>query len=1256
MARKFWSATLGVCFIAPLAWSTASAATPTNAVATPIGREVRITRPTMMADGSIDLARTRIARTDAFGHADAATEQQLLTSGATLVAQPELGPTVVTPQTAALIHNGYTGRVRVGVIDFFSSTLLAGEISAGELSPIPSDHRKCLRAGKPCSFSTSSNVRHGNAMAEIISDQAPGAELFLAQAETIADYRAVIDWFAANDVKIVNHSLIGSYDGPGDGTGPQAAVVDYAVSKGMAWFNTAGDMGQDTAYPKYAGAYWRGTWNDPDRDGWLNFSGTDETLGTYCGALLGLRWSDWGTGRTDYELWVNDVFISTGLNAAPVVLSNRNQAGTPSATPIEGNDLRWLCNTNPALGPVYDKNKDGFVALKVKRSARSTAASSTGDRLEIQVNNGYLEYSVDGSSVGVGFADSKNPGAATIGHERAGSSHGPTNDGRIKPDLLEAPCSPTNATYAYGPCSGANQYLAGDSAAAKASGVAAAVLDALGPMRPAQLVQYFRNEAARDHIYDISPPHPVPNNKEGYGSLAVRIAGPQPAVGTGVRMQVTAPRHILDTRTPNNARFGTAPLARNSAIVFNAERASRSPKDPSRVLILNVTTSGTLQAGNVQIGPAGWTIPGATTTMVVQAAGQTVSTTAFVPVGPTEEVTIYTTAGGHFHVDLLGIYTQLTASDSGLGFHGVDPYRAYDTRTLNQPLAAGVARDVTIVGSATDDPRLVAPPGAEAVMVSLTADSPAASGYVSAVPVGTGGKPDLQTLQVVGGRASTTTTIVLLDALGRMRLWASMNTHIQVEVLGWFSSTMAGGAFHPMPAVRMADTRRSGDIPPAGTITDIPAADYAVPATADAMVGQLISIGSTSTGAMKIGRSDAAVSTLHRELSATTPNRTFAVATVTGLDNAHARVVAANATHRVFDAVGWFDEVGFGVPGTVLTAPIDPDRPNALRDAFAFSPDLNTIAYATWEGSTYGATVWRRDTGAFTYHDLDVGSGTPDAIVLPEAVSDDGTRIVFRSAANNLTPDSNDGGLEDWFVFDTVTTSVRRINEASDGTRIASVIAVDTAATTLLLQPDPIGAPHQLLSVDIATGATSTLGPRPRSGYNEALTAAADDTTFWTSRGEGSTIALTTVSPGLLIRTSVSPEGRYLYIETREFIGGLDYDVARLYDNDTATTTLLCAARSRINGFSAGGVDWSEGPPSSGTWCTAPFQSFSIVTAHGLDLGPLTYDGRLPRGPGFLNPPSTNVRRSTSGLVAFTTSAVNMVPGTNDHAFLYDRP
>ena len=61
---------------------------------------------------------------------------------------------------------------------------------------------------------------HGNAVAEIVHDMAPDADLFLAYAETTSDLRAVVDWFASKGVTVVNRSQGAPLDGPGNGTGP----------------------------------------------------------------------------------------------------------------------------------------------------------------------------------------------------------------------------------------------------------------------------------------------------------------------------------------------------------------------------------------------------------------------------------------------------------------------------------------------------------------------------------------------------------------------------------------------------------------------------------------------------------------------------------------------------------------------------------------------------------------------------------------------------------------------------------------------------------------------------------------------------------------------------------------------------------------------------------------------------------------------------------------------------------------------------
>jgi hypothetical protein len=70
------------------------------------------------------------------------------------------------------------------------------------------------------------------------------------------------------------------------------------VSRGLALFTTAGDAGAASPSEPYSGENWRGWWSDPDNDRWLNSAGTDETLGSFCGALMGVRWSDLGLPRT----------------------------------------------------------------------------------------------------------------------------------------------------------------------------------------------------------------------------------------------------------------------------------------------------------------------------------------------------------------------------------------------------------------------------------------------------------------------------------------------------------------------------------------------------------------------------------------------------------------------------------------------------------------------------------------------------------------------------------------------------------------------------------------------------------------------------------------------------------------------------------------------------------------------------------------------------------------------------------------------
>ena len=372
---------------------------------------------------------------------------------------------------------GLTGEgVKVGVIDFFGDPFLSNAIASGDLPRISGTF--CRFNGRSCSI-TDANIEHGVAVGEVIHDMAPGAELYFASALSTTDVRAAVDYFIDNDVDIISRSLTASYDGAGDGTGPLADVVKYAVDNGITWFNSAGNNAGSTTR---LGSYWRGTWNDADGDGWLEFAPGDESMGFAACFLNGLRWSDWGdSNATDYDWYIYDNpegsgvprFVSLGIQG-----SGQNPLETISGTGC--NDVMYM---------------------KVRVAAANNGTN--GDILEVMGNGAIFEYwqnaysasgpgsdlFIDGH-VSVGAIDPPN-GKAIAQY----SSQGPNNRGRTIPELSGPACLRTTA---YG-----NQCFNGTSSSTPAvAGAAALVLGAEIAQNPKQLEAYLKSTAADRGVKD----------------------------------------------------------------------------------------------------------------------------------------------------------------------------------------------------------------------------------------------------------------------------------------------------------------------------------------------------------------------------------------------------------------------------------------------------------------------------------------------------------------------------------------------------------------------------------------------------------------------------------------------------------------------------------------------------------------------------------------------------------------------------------
>jgi len=956
--------------------------------------------------------------------------------------------TVSTKQPGALSlwhQNGHDGTgTKVGILDIFDATVLASQIAAGELDPIPANQRFCFGYGQVCPFGTP-GYEHGNAVAEVLADHAPGAQLYLAEVGTTTDYLAAIDWFAANGVTVVNHSGSAAFDGPGNGTGPAAAVVDYAVSKGMLWTNSAGNAANTDTYPSYSGGYWRQPWSDADGDRWMNFWGTDESMGSYCGSLFGVRWSDWGASRTDYDLYISDLSISTGDSGFPkrVLASAYNQAA--GAAPIEGNALPWLCNTNPANGPVFDKNGDGFVNLWLYRSTR-TSASPAGDIIEVAVNGGWLERAVDGYSAALPFADTKNPGALTVGsYDGRYSSQGPTNDGRLKPDIAATGCHSTmvwGLVDASHPCDETG--FEGTSAAAPAvAGTAAAMRPAIGATNPVALARYLTSTAIG---------HNIPNNFLGAGQLF--ITSPLPTAIPSIYHPLAEPRRVLDTRPATLVGVPTAGVRPPDSLVrLFREQFGISANHTS--LVISVTVVEASRPGYVQVFPWGHAAIGASSNINADAAGVTRANLVIMP--STESFGIYTQGGGHLIADVIGYFAEVPPTNvSGSRFADLEPMRVFDSRSCDacsgSPLSAMSYTDVRVAGlwSDTDpDNGVPDPHRVRSVMVSVTVQSTSGTGgYMSVVPSLTTGNPKTSNLNFSAGQTLTSTAIVRVDAAtgANVKIFVSQLSHITVDVLGYFHYADPAdprGKFVGTVPYRMIDTRQS-TVPPvsSGTVTSVNVGNRGgIPATGvRAVFTNLTSVRATAVGPVQASGTSATPSGNHTSLTVVGTGTAIAATTVTRVAAGSFVMRNATPTHLIADVAGYFTE-GFAphtgpspVPIVVPTVdglPINAD----VRGDLDVSADGRFIAFNSLAtnlvagplpafGNLY---VLDRQTNSVERVPIMAASGS----ALGLTISDDGNVLGFAHSGQLVLPDINSG--TDVYSYNRTTGVFTRINVTNSG-------------------------------------------------------------------------------------------------------------------------------------------------------------------------------------------------------------------------------
>jgi hypothetical protein len=226
------------------------------------------------------------------------------------------------------------------------------------------------------------------------------------------------------------------------------------------------------------------------------------------------------------------------------------------------------------------------------------------------------------------------------------------------------------------------------------------------------------------------------------------------------------PARLIDTRS--GARPGAGQI-----VTFSVAGVAGVPAGAPAV-VLNLTLDQPASPGWAAVYAAGAPVPA--TSNVNVGTGETRPNVVFAPVGSNGQVSVYLDTSAHVIADVFGYYS--TASTAEL-FKPVKPKRIIDTRPGGVRVAAGTTLDVKVTDIAG------VPSTATAVVLNVTATDAQGTGYLTVYPFNVP-LPPSSNVNYVAGQSIPNVVVSGVSPDGRVKIFASADTHVIVDVAGWF--------------------------------------------------------------------------------------------------------------------------------------------------------------------------------------------------------------------------------------------------------------------------------------------------------------------------------------------------------------------------------------------------------------------------------------------------------------------------------------